>query len=585
MPKTKPETSVIGLDILVVDDSPEITLLVSSFLRKMGHRPSVADNGRDAIRMLENTRPDLILLDVMMPEMDGFQTAEHIKTMGIDGWIPLIFLTANTEDNGIVRGIQVGGDDYLIKPISFVMLKAKLDAFSRMLDMQRQIEQKNVELEFYYHAAENEQRIANDLMNRMVRVDMLQDHLLSYWIRPAHNISGDLVAAARTPHGALHVLLADGTGHGLAASINVLPLAEPFYQMTAQGYGITAIITELNVRAKKWLPVDRFVAATLVAYNPFQKLIEVWVGGNPSPFLVDRRGHPIHHFSKIHFPLGIVSKAEFDSQTELLQFNGDGQLVLFSDGAVEAINIEGTQFDRAALLRTLHAVPPADRMAHLQKTLTDHLHGTSSQDDISIAIIDCISELPPQNAGKTKITSIAHPITNAGWRVQLTLTAQELKYVDVVPMLLELVQRFHSEQHHGALFLIISELFNNALDHGVLELDSSLKQKPDGIEQYLELRQSRLAALRNASIHLSLEIVSDDNFPALNIEIKDSGNGFNYAYFLNVDPSGSIVPHGRGIPLVRRMCATLAYRGCGNEVSALYRLNSSTDEAGSDKEG
>jgi DNA-binding response OmpR family regulator len=91
-------------------------------------------------------------MDVVMPQMDGYQAAARLKAINVNRWVPLVFLTAKTEDESVARGIDAGGDGYLIKPISFITLKAKLDAFARMLQMQRQLEQKSAELEVYYRA-------------------------------------------------------------------------------------------------------------------------------------------------------------------------------------------------------------------------------------------------------------------------------------------------------------------------------------------------------------------------------------------------------------------------------------------------
>jgi len=559
-----------GLHILMVDDSAEITMLLSHFLTRMGHTATIARNGRDALHLLEQRRPDLVLLDVMMPQMDGFETAERIRAMQISGWLPLIFLTADADDASIARGVEVGGDDYLIKPIGFIVLKAKLDAFSRMLAMQRQIAQKNEELEFYYQRAEDEQRISSALMNRMVRVDMLQDPLLKYWIAPAHHISGDLVAAARTPGGILHVLLADGTGHGLAASINVLPVAEPFYDMTAQGYGIAAIIAELNARVKKWLPTERFVAATLVAFNPHERLIEVWAGGNPCPVLLDTQGLLRHQFSRTHLPLGIADWDDFDARTEVLQLDEEWQLALFSDGAVEVANADGVALGREAVLAALSAGAASKGLEHLRQVVQQHLGAVSPQDDISVATIDC--KFQDHIGDCAKLAPPAEADVDAGWRAQLHFGAHELRQVNAVPLLLNLVQHLNPRQEHGALFVVITELFNNALDHGVLKLDSRLKSEVDGMERYFALRQSRLAALRSGHIDISLEIVAYQQVPTVAIAVHDSGAGFDYAHFLEAGPRTDLAPHGRGIELVKCLCPQIVYRGCGNEVMAYYRL-------------
>jgi CheY-like chemotaxis protein/anti-sigma regulatory factor (Ser/Thr protein kinase) len=582
MPRAGIVPALTHLRVLLVDDSEETVLIASKLLRKMGHVPIVARSGAEALRQYVAERPDLVLMDVVMPEMDGYQAAAHLKAISVNRWVPLVFLTAKTEDAAVARGIEVGGDDYLLKPISFVTLKAKLDAFARMLQMQRQLEQKSAELEVYYRAAEDEQRVAGHLMSQLVRSDMLRDPLLAHWIEPAHNLSGDLVAAARTPGGVLHVLLADGTGHGLAASLNVLPAVDPFYAMTARGYGIGTIAREINAKLKLWLPVERFVAATLVSFDPRERMVEVWSGGNPPPFLLDPRGRIVHEFSNMHLPLGVLAQSDFDSRTERLQADSDCQLVLCSDGAIEAQNADGSQFGRAGLIDTLRSAPAEGRLDCLKRALGGHFDGHPAHDDIAVAIINCVKEsarqlrlaAPAAMAADAATPGDAAAASGADgeWSMRARFTATELKYLDLVPTLLGLLQKLHGAQPHSAqLFVVLSELFNNALDHGLLRLDSALKRGPDGMERFLEIRQRRLDELRDASIEIGLESITLGNRPMLKIWVKDSGTGFDHKP-APATAGAATRAHGRGIELVKGLCAAVEYHGCGNTVSAWYHL-------------
>ncbi|MBL7650499.1 MAG: serine/threonine-protein phosphatase, partial [Candidatus Hydrogenedentes bacterium] len=160
--------------------------------------------------------------------------------------------------------------------------------------------------------------------------------------------SGDLIAAARTPGNVLHVLLADGAGHGLAASLNVLPVTAPFYRMTERGFGIDAIAREINSKVRALLPVDRFIAATLVAVNFRERYVTVWNGGNPGPLLIRPDGGVRLHFNRHHFPLGVVDDDEFDGTVDAHVVNPHDHLLLFSDGLIEledaagqALGVEG----------------------------------------------------------------------------------------------------------------------------------------------------------------------------------------------------------------------------------------------------
>ena len=112
--------------ILVVDDAPANIQTLSAVLKAQGYQISIAVNGRQALEVLERVRPDLILLDIMMPEMDGFETCQRIKASTAWREIPIIFLTAKTETADIVRGFDLGAVDYVAKPFSAHELLARV---------------------------------------------------------------------------------------------------------------------------------------------------------------------------------------------------------------------------------------------------------------------------------------------------------------------------------------------------------------------------------------------------------------------------------------------------------------------------
>lgn len=140
--------------ILLVDDSKTARMVGSQHLQAGGHEVVEAANGREALALLGNTPVDLILMDVEMPEMDGYETAKAIRKRHSDEeWVPLIFLSGRVEDQDLARGIEAGGDDYIHKPVSPVVLQSKIVAMERitemrgrLISMQRQLAEANTEL-------------------------------------------------------------------------------------------------------------------------------------------------------------------------------------------------------------------------------------------------------------------------------------------------------------------------------------------------------------------------------------------------------------------------------------------------------
>jgi PleD family two-component response regulator len=115
------------INILVVDDNPENLKVVSNFLKNMGYNIALALDGSNALKVLKENKIDLILLDIMMPEMDGFEVCQKIKEIEDLKDIPIIFLTAKADTDDIVKGFHVGGVDYITKPIRKEELYARVN--------------------------------------------------------------------------------------------------------------------------------------------------------------------------------------------------------------------------------------------------------------------------------------------------------------------------------------------------------------------------------------------------------------------------------------------------------------------------
>ena len=116
--------------VLVVDDEPTITEIVSRYLERAGYDAAVAADGLEALRVAEERDPDLVVLDLMLPELDGLQVLRHLREDD-DGPTPVILLTAKGEQNDKLAGLRSGADDYVVKPFSPSELVARVDAVLR----------------------------------------------------------------------------------------------------------------------------------------------------------------------------------------------------------------------------------------------------------------------------------------------------------------------------------------------------------------------------------------------------------------------------------------------------------------------
>lgn len=149
--------------ILVVDDSRTTRRM---FVQELGYEKSFkileASNGNECIEIFTLHRPDLVLLDIDMPIMNGYQVAQKIREIDAGGWTPIIFLSALSRDLDILKGIESGGDDYLIKPVRSAILLAKIRVMQRLLDAQTRLVKLTREL-----------NAANEKLNRAVEIDGL----------------------------------------------------------------------------------------------------------------------------------------------------------------------------------------------------------------------------------------------------------------------------------------------------------------------------------------------------------------------------------------------------------------------------
>jgi diguanylate cyclase (GGDEF)-like protein len=143
------------MKILVVDDSPTIRAALSLLVKKMGHEVLQACDGGEAVDTYLREHPDLVLIDVMMPVCDGYEAARRMRAGRPDTWAPIIFLSSMEADQDLERAIEAGGDDYLVKPVSFVVLNAKVRAMQRIDNMNRKLQEMSIQLTAVNRELEN----------------------------------------------------------------------------------------------------------------------------------------------------------------------------------------------------------------------------------------------------------------------------------------------------------------------------------------------------------------------------------------------------------------------------------------------
>ncbi|MFH1815968.1 MAG: SpoIIE family protein phosphatase [Pseudomonadota bacterium] len=367
------------MTVLVVDDTLIGRATVSALVRRLGYRCIEASDGAAALQAFRSVRPDIVLMDVVMPGMDGLQATRELRRLCAGIWLPILLLSARSDDEDMIAGLEAGADDYLSKPIRRAILAAKLSACARQLALQ-------ADMNNYRAEQEAEIEFARGVIERQVQGKAVSDPRVRYSVTPTTQFSGDIVAVSRSPSGALYALLADATGHGLAAAISVLPVLQVFFGMAAKNLSLGLMAAEINRHLMSSLPVGRFVAASIVRLGEGSG--ELWVGGTPEVLWLDRSGAVLERFASANLPLGIDADDPVNVPSRHFRWTPGDQLVLCSDGLLEAHSPSGEPFGSARLERLLGNSPPAQRHDAVRRALDVHLDGASAHDDVSLLVID-----------------------------------------------------------------------------------------------------------------------------------------------------------------------------------------------------
>jgi len=390
---------------------------------------------------------------------------------------------------------------------------------------------------------------------------------LSVWQqeKDAGNFSGDIVLSAPRPSGGINILLGDFVGRGLPAAVGALPVAEVFYGMTEKGFGLSDIIEEINQKLLFVLPEGLFCAACLMELEEQGKMLAVWNGGLPDVLVIDQHAKIKDRVPSSHIPLGIHATNKVDLDSVFIEVDAGDKVVFFTDGLMNAENVQGEKFGIQNMERILSQ---GKTFQAIQQSLLDHIADTNQVDDISLAELDVLAMQTYDGGTSTELNQISLP--PAYWQAEFEFSAQVLRSVDLVPLLVNVLIHIQApHEHRQRIYTVLAEIFNNALEHGVLKLQSSLKQSANGFAEYYALRAQRLTELEDAAIKVSLIHQPSNDGGILTIRVEDSGDGFDYhQHAKNLAENKTLC--GRGEGLLQKLCKHYEYSGKGNIITADY---------------
>ncbi|MFK5986649.1 MAG: fused response regulator/phosphatase [Pseudomonadota bacterium] len=569
------------MKILLVDDDATNRLVLSAYLKKDGHSTLVAENGQQAIDIFTSEAPDMILMDVMMPVMDGYEATKKIKELS-EKFIPIIFLTAMTDEKALSKCVEVGGDDFLTKPYNRVILNAKIEALTRVSKLYNTVYEQNRELEKHNIQQLQEQKVARKVFNSIMQKGCLDKSIFNIHLSPVSLFNGDVILAAVKPSGGLNILFGDFTGHGLGAALGALPLSEIFYAMSSKGYGLADICQEINLKLKQQLPVGMFLAACLLELDPANRVVKVWNGAIPGAYILRKTGELLK-LESTHLPFAILPSSCFSSKTEIIEiFDGD-RIVLSTDGILEAENTAGKMYGTQRFEETLlklaskqlldnNSGKPASLMQEMIDAVEKYTLDQAFNDDITLAIVACDFDFINELSTDKVMDNIS---IDSNWEFSFLLHINTLKKIDPRPILNQILTAIMGKRdNHTQLNMILSEMFCNSLDHGLLELDSAIKSTPQGFMDFYEQKATRLEALEKGFINIVLANKKAENVEKgshLTIVFEDSGVGFDTTKLEKIeDMKNNETYCGRGYPLIKSFCESVQYNQLGNRIEAVF---------------
>jgi CheY-like chemotaxis protein len=554
---------------LIADDELSNRIILKTLLRKIGYDVIEAENGYEAIKLFNSTTPNIVFMDIMMPEMDGFEAVSRIRASSPERFVPVIFLTAVTDEQSLVRAIDVGGDDFITKPFNHEVLKAKIRAMERIGRLHQQVSA-------MYDRMHQDETVAEKVFTGAVVADNVALDTLGTLLQPAGLFSGDVLLTAYSPSRDLNILLGDFTGHGLAAALGALPTSEVFRAMTNKGFSPSQILTGINRKLLSLMPTGMFFAAQFVSVSKSLTHVSVCNCGMPDILFLSGEDSSIkHRANSLGLPLGITGDMRFPEIIEHVKIEQGDRIMLVSDGVTEAVNPYNEQF---GLSRFEQAITQHESTLSALDSVSAGLEAfcldAEQADDISLVEVPCIPELLPDF--DTKLFSAS--ASEKGARIPtcdvleftLTLRGHRLRDADPVPLIINHIQELEGiNGHRRLLFTILTELYVNALDHGVLQLKSSLKSSADGFSRYFDEREKRLQELDSGHIQICVQTHPLENGGEVLIQIEDSGPGFDFKSY-DASENEQLLPSGRGIRLVQELCDSLTFQEPGNRVDAVY---------------
>ncbi|MGD9077919.1 MAG: SpoIIE family protein phosphatase [Desulfobacterales bacterium] len=372
--------------LLLVDDNPTNLQVLYQTLETTGCKLLVAKNGETALAIAQKASPDLILLDIMMPDIDGFEVCRRLKDNPDTANIPVIFLSALTDTKDKVQGLQLGAVDYVSKPFQPDEVIARVNTHLTIHRLKREVEQKK-------DALEDELKAASDVQCRLLpkKLPEIAGLKLAAHYETSLYAGGDYYDIAKMADNQWGFLVADAEGHSAPAAVMMAMTCALFRSYPEPPTEPGELIYFLNQHLCK-VADPSFVTALYIVYDGERHRLKISRAGHPPPMIYRAsEKKAIEYTCGGVFPLGIDSYEQVPVTEAELQ-PGD-RILMYTDGITERFSMDGETYGEGRLLQQLEGsgnIQPEELLTAIMKDVDDFANGRPADDDqaLLLAIVE-----------------------------------------------------------------------------------------------------------------------------------------------------------------------------------------------------